>query len=178
VRVVYLYGPPAVGKLTVGRELAALTGFRLFHNHLTVNLATAVFPRDSPAWVRMIRHVRQHVFAEATREGVDLIFTGVYRGTAEQAEAIATMLEPVRAGGGTVAFVQLACDPDELVRRLQDESRRQHDKLTDPRVLLDRYDLGATLAVEPHLRLETTRTPPAETAVRVAAHYRLPVRPT
>jgi hypothetical protein len=81
MRVVYLYGPPGVGKLTVGTELAALTGFRLFHNHLTVNLATAVFPRESPAWVRMIRHVRRHVFAEATREGVNLIYTGVYLGT-------------------------------------------------------------------------------------------------
>ena len=44
MRLVVLYGPPGVGKLTVGGELATLTGFRLFHNHLTVNLATAIFP--------------------------------------------------------------------------------------------------------------------------------------
>ncbi len=35
--LVYLYGPPAVGKLTVATELQRLTGFRLFHNHLTVD---------------------------------------------------------------------------------------------------------------------------------------------
>jgi hypothetical protein len=34
--LVFLYGPPAAGKFTVGRELAAITGFGLFHNHLTL----------------------------------------------------------------------------------------------------------------------------------------------
>jgi hypothetical protein len=58
MRVFYLYGPPGVGKLTVGTSLAALTGFRLFHNHLTVNLATAVFPRETEPWRELIRHVR------------------------------------------------------------------------------------------------------------------------
>jgi hypothetical protein len=174
-----LYGPPAVGKLTVGGELAALTGFRLVHNHLTVNLATAVFQRESPAWVRLIRTLRRHVFAEAAREGVDLITTGVYLGDAEQAAAIGAILEPVRAGGGAVAFVQLVCDRDELVRRVQLESRRRQDKLTEPEVLLARYTLTPppTLPVGPHLRLDTTRTPPAQTAARIAAHYGLPGRP-
>ena len=30
----FLYGAPAVGKLTVAKELADLTGYKLFHNHL------------------------------------------------------------------------------------------------------------------------------------------------
>ena len=36
--------PPVVGKLTVGREASALTGFPLFDNHLVVDVVTAVFP--------------------------------------------------------------------------------------------------------------------------------------
>ena len=39
---VFLYGAPAVGKLTVGRELARLTGVRLFDNHLVVDAALVV----------------------------------------------------------------------------------------------------------------------------------------
>ncbi len=35
MQLVFLYGPPGVGKLTVGNALSALTGYKLFHNHLT-----------------------------------------------------------------------------------------------------------------------------------------------
>jgi hypothetical protein len=83
VRLVYLYGPPAVGKLTVARELAALTGFKLLHNHLTVNLVHALFPFGSPSFMRLVRQFRHEMVAEAAREGVDLIVTGVYLGTEE-----------------------------------------------------------------------------------------------
>ncbi len=51
MQLVFLYGPPGVGKYTIGLELAARTGFRLLHNHLTVNLVSAVFERDSDVWL-------------------------------------------------------------------------------------------------------------------------------
>ena len=46
--LVYIYGPPASGKLTVATRLSALTGMPLFHNHLTVNAVTPVFAFGSP----------------------------------------------------------------------------------------------------------------------------------
>jgi uncharacterized protein YuzE len=39
-----LFGPPAVGKTTVGQELERLTGFRLLHNHRTIDLISQYFP--------------------------------------------------------------------------------------------------------------------------------------
>jgi shikimate kinase len=36
MKLVILFGPPAVGKMTVGQQLANLTGFKLFHNHMTI----------------------------------------------------------------------------------------------------------------------------------------------
>jgi broad-specificity NMP kinase len=43
MRLIFLYGLPGVGKLTVARELAEFTGFKVFHNHLTVDLVGSVF---------------------------------------------------------------------------------------------------------------------------------------
>jgi hypothetical protein len=39
--LIYLYGPPAVGKLTVAERLSALTGWAIFHGrcHHTVGVA-------------------------------------------------------------------------------------------------------------------------------------------
>jgi replication-associated recombination protein RarA len=49
-----LFGPPAVGKTTVGQELEQLTGFRLFHIHQVIDLVTQYFPylrsADSPCY--------------------------------------------------------------------------------------------------------------------------------
>jgi hypothetical protein len=42
--LVCIVGPGAVGKMTVGAELAARTGLKLFHNHHTIDLLLRVFP--------------------------------------------------------------------------------------------------------------------------------------
>jgi hypothetical protein len=53
MRVVFIYGPVASGKLTVARALAERTGMALFHNHLVVDAVGAVFPFGSEAFVRL-----------------------------------------------------------------------------------------------------------------------------
>ncbi len=43
MKLVVLYGPPAVGKLSVTQVLAARTGFCVLHNHLLMDLSHALF---------------------------------------------------------------------------------------------------------------------------------------
>lgn len=39
MKLVIITGPQAVGKMTVGQELEKLTDLKLFHNHMTIDLA-------------------------------------------------------------------------------------------------------------------------------------------
>ena len=48
MKLVYIFGPQAVGKMTVGQELAKITGLNLFHNHMTIDLVSNFFPYNSP----------------------------------------------------------------------------------------------------------------------------------
>lgn len=176
MRLVFIYGPPGVGKLTVGMALSGLTDFRLFHNHLTVNLVTSIFPPNTEAWNRLARQIRLEVFTAAAQEEVDLILTRAPRDAGgEEIMRVETMIEPVLRAGGEVVFVQLACAREELLRRVQREERAHRSKLTDPDILLKMFDCEATLPFTPHLRIDTTALAPAETAAQIAARFALPI---
>jgi len=57
------------------------------------------------------------------------------------------MLEPVRSAGGAVVFVQLVCEREELLRRVQNGNRRTLAKLVDAArltQLMEQFHLTAT----------------------------------
>src|SRR5690242_11958231 len=116
MRFVFLYGPVASGKLTVAREVAGLTGFALFHNHLVVDAVTALFPFGSESFVRLREEIWLRLFGEAAGAGQSLIFTfapepSVTAGFAERVQHL------IARAGGAVDFVQLAVSPAEQERR-------------------------------------------------------------
>ncbi len=73
---IFLYGLPATGKLTVAQELATLTGYKLFHNHLAVDLLLSVFEFGSPQFVALREQIWLSVFESACQTQLPgLIFT-------------------------------------------------------------------------------------------------------
>src|SRR5688500_4290848 len=74
-RLVHIYGPPAAGQLSVAQELAALTGYKLFHNHLVVNAVSSLFDYGGDDYLRVMLRVRLELVEEAIRAGVNLIHT-------------------------------------------------------------------------------------------------------
>jgi hypothetical protein len=176
MRLIFLYGPPGVGKLTVARELASRTGIKIFHNHLTIDLVGAVFPRKSPSFGRLLTHFRREMLSEAAREGVDLVFTYVYVHPDDESN-VRALAGPVLVSGGTVHFVQLTCARPELLARVANESRRAYGKLNDPAVVSTMLDLRNLVAAVPFadtLRIDTTDTSPVEAAKQILTHYSLP----
>ena len=52
-----LFGPPAVGKMTVGRAVAATSSFRLFHNHMTIEPLLETFGFGTPPFTTLAASV-------------------------------------------------------------------------------------------------------------------------
>jgi len=113
VWLLFLHGPPGSGKLTVARELKTLTGFRLFHNHLAVDLLESVFEFGSPPFIDLREEFWLSVFRQAARTNVSLIFTFAPERTVRP-EFPAVAESTILAGGGQVLFVSLRCDESEL----------------------------------------------------------------
>ena len=134
--LVYIYGPPASGKLTIAGRLSELTGMPLFHNHLTVNALRPVFPFGSPPFSEALRKVRHAVFDVAACAGISLIFTNnsAWSGPDPRArfeEAAENSRQIMESHGGRAVFVRLTASQSALEERLANESRRAHDKLLD-----------------------------------------------
>jgi hypothetical protein len=142
MNLVFLHGPAASGKLTVGRELARITGYQLFHNHLVVDAVTAVFDFGSESFVRLREEMWLSMFREAARTGVSLVFTFTPERTVREA-FIAEAVAAVEQAGGRVHFVELVCAPAELDRRVEDDSRARYGKLRSKPVLQELRASGA-----------------------------------
>jgi len=149
MQLVFLYGQPACGKLTVARALAARTGFSLFHNHLVVDAVAAVFPFGSAPFVALRERFWLDVFAEAARTDRSLIFTfapepSVAADFPERVQAL------VRSLGGTVVFVALTVPEAVQERRLVDPGRAVFGKLMSLDLLRTlRSDFAACMAAMP-----------------------------
>lgn len=77
---VFIVGPPAVGKMTVGAALAKKLDYKLFHNHYSIELALNLFDYGSTEFKAINEGIRQLVFNTAanSKDLNGLIFTLVW----------------------------------------------------------------------------------------------------
>lgn len=170
MRLVVLFGMPATGKLTVGRKLAARAGYKLFHNHLVVDLLLSVFEFGNPGFVELREQIWLGMVGTACREGVaGLIFTFAPE-TTVRPWFIAKLAETVKAEDGTIDFVELTCPIAELKRRMDSASRREFKKLTSAE-LFDELHAGGKLELpmpKARLSIDTSTCTAADAAERIA----------
>jgi hypothetical protein len=176
-----LFGPPAVGKMTIGRAIAANSSFRLFHNHMTIEPLLETFGYASPPFHTLNKEFRRRVMEEAATHGVDLIFTVVWALDSQddrvEMESYVDIFEDV-------AFVELRADLDTRLARNRTEERLLHKaskrnvEWSDDNVrqmdtdwamtsAAGHHAAGELLARHPHLVLDTVGQTPTVTAARI-----------
>lgn len=171
MKLIFLYGLPATGKLTVARELALVTGYPVFHNHLAVDLLLSIFEFGSAPFVELREQIWLGAFREAARSGAaGLIFTFAPEATV-RASFIPALLETMAAEGASVEFAELTCPEAELKRRLKEPSRAQFKKLNSVELYDQLRDSGSFDALEmPRARvsIDTSLCTPARAALEIA----------
>jgi cytidylate kinase len=163
--MIFLYGPPASGKLTVARIVGEKLGFRVLHNHVTIDAVTAVLDFGSPGFHRIVHQLRLDLIAAANEQGIDLVVTFVF--SVGEEDAVSAFVAPYE---DRVTFVQLLASRDELRRRIGSESRRAHGKLTDVATLdalLEEYDCYTPIAGRESHTLDMNVLSPEEAADRI-----------
>ena len=73
MKLVYIIGNAAVGKMSVGHALMERTGLRLFHNHMTIEPVLEIFGHLNGKAIKRMRDMIFVIFAKSRLEG--LIFS-------------------------------------------------------------------------------------------------------
>lgn len=186
MKLVIIFGPQAVGKMTVGQELEKVTNLKLFHNHMTIELVAPFFSYGTETGKRLVNLFRKEIFtavAESDQEG--LIFTFVWAfDQPDDWDYIKELTDLFESNGGEVYLVELEADVTERKKRNVHEHRlrekptkrdvdRSQKELEESVV---KHRLNSNEGEIPsgnYIKINNTDLLPSETAERIKIRFRL-----
>jgi hypothetical protein len=183
--LVVIIGPPASGKAAVGSALAQLTGFRLFHNHLTAEPAAALFGWGTPLFGEAAAEVRLLLLSKALAQAQmpTIIFTFVWAfDLPADNQFMAQLVDLFRSQRRRVFFVELIASlqarlaregtPLRLslkpAKRDVERARALHSEVDSKYRMNSNNDFPYP---DSHLIVDTERHSPAEAARLIAQYF-------
>ena len=186
MKFVVLFGPQAVGKMTVGQELASITDLKLFHNHMTIDLVSPFFSYGTPEGRRLVQLFRHELFGAVAKSDLDgMIFTFVWAFDLEEDWAyIKQVTDLFESNGADIYYVELEADIEERLIRNQTENRLTHKpmkrdiawsegELKQTATLYRLNSQDGELDVDNYLRINNTYLDAATVAERIKQHFQL-----
>lgn len=183
LKLLFIIGSGAVGKMTVGQELSKITDLRLFHNHMMIEPVIEIFGQRNSCAVNRLRDVIFEEFAKSDHYG--MIFTYMWAfdhpECREYIEHVKSIFEPYDTEFFCVELiasqeVRLARNATEN-RLLHKASKRDID-VSSQRIL--REDAMVRLVSEPgeipfdnYLRIDNSELTVSQTANMIKEHFKL-----
>lgn len=128
MKLVLIFGPQAVGKMTVGHELEKITELKLFHNHMTIDLVNPFFSYGTTEGKRLVSLFRREIFEAVAKSDLHgLIFTYVWAFDLKADwDYVNSVCQIFEIQGGTVYFVELEAELSERLKRNKSPHRLEH----------------------------------------------------
>jgi hypothetical protein len=177
MKLLFLHGAPAVGKLTVAKALLRIVPGRLMDNHAAIDLALTIFDFGAPGFWELVHDVRCSALDAAAEQDVPLLVTTFCYAEPDDRVQFGQFEEIVQRRGAKLLPVFLHCSREEALRRVGNPDRVARRKIISGDHLtrdLDRYDLTAVPRPD-CLKLDTSINPADVTAQEIARHFELDV---
>lgn len=186
MKLIIIFGPQAVGKMTVGHELEKITGLKLFHNHMTIELVHPFFSYGTETGKRLVELFRNEIFKEVAKSDMEgLIFTFIWAfNDQDDWDYIDKICNIFEFKGGEVCFVELEADLNERVKRNITPHRLEHkptkrdtDKSeSNLKESMDKLRMNSKegeIKKEKYIRIDNTNLEPAEVANIIKQEFNL-----
>ena len=173
---ILIYGPPAAGKLTVAKALSEITGYKLFHNHLTYDTTYSLFGDDvySKAFKECCEKLRLTAINEAVTHQIDIIFTFMYDHKNDKV-FIENLKNMVENGGGKIHFVCLSPSKDIIEERVTQENRKDFKKvasLEELSVFEEHYNIDSIIPNVDSLVIDNSYLKPKDVAKQIVENIK------
>lgn len=125
MKLVIIFGPHAVGKMTVGQELEKITDLKLFHNHMTIDIVADLFENMPQERQRLTELFRNEIFESFSKsDEYGMIFTCMWAlERKDDWEYINNLEAMFKSNGADVYYVELEADYDIRLQRNTTENR-------------------------------------------------------
>ncbi|AJS58871.1 AAA family ATPase [Paenibacillus sp. IHBB 10380] len=186
MKFIIIFGPQAVGKMTVGHELEKITKLKLFHNHMTIELVSPSFSYSTEAGKRLVNLFRQEIFEEVSKSDLyGLIFTYVWAFDLQTDwDYINKISDLFESKGGVVYFVELEAAVEERLERNKSPHRLNHKPTKrniewseeDLRSTMEKYRLNSMdgeIKKENYIKINNTGVSPIEVANIIKEKFQL-----
>lgn len=150
MKLLFLIGNAAVGKMTVGQELMKITGLRLFHNHMTIEPVIEIFGQFNGAAINRLRQVVFEEFAKTDNYGMIYTYMWAFdqRSDWDYVEQVKRIFEPYDTEFYYVELVAsqaVRLERNASDNRLQNKASKRNVSLSNQRLIDD----------DKHYRLES-----------------------
>lgn len=185
MKLVFIFGSAAVGKMTVGQELMKQTGLRLFHNHMTIELVLEIFGGFETKTIQRLRQVIFEDFAASEQNGMIFTFMWAFN-MQEDWDFIAHMRQIFEERNPSTEFYYVELVADQQTRlernatpnRLANKASKRDLAASNERLLREdeKYrleSLPGELPFENYLKIDNTNLPPEEAAKIIKDHFKL-----
>jgi hypothetical protein len=130
LKLVVIFGPAAVGKMTVGHELEKITDLKLFHNHMLIEPIYNFFGYGDKKLFSLVGEFRNRLFEEFGKSNLPgIIFTYVWALDEEEDHTeILKYIKSMNVKREDVLFVELEADQTIRIERNKSEFRLREKK--------------------------------------------------
>ncbi len=187
MRLLFIFGAHAAGKMTVGQAVSRITPMKLFHNHMTIEPVIELFGAYNGAVTERLRQVVFEEFVKTDNYG--LIFTFIWAfEESYDTEYVRALTKLYQDAGAQVDYVELLCPQEVRLQRNRTENRlkekasKRNVELSEMRMLSaeSRYRCNSEagevceklgVAPERYLRIDNTNLSPEAVAEIIADHF-------
>lgn len=186
MKLVVIMGPHAVGKMTVGQELAKLTGLKLFHNHMTIDIVSELFENAPAERARLTELFREEIFKAFIKTNeYGMIFTFMCAfDQKSDCDYINNLERLFNESGAEVYFVELEADCDVRLYRNKTENRLKNKpskrniersecifKALENKYRLNSYE--GEITKKNYIKINNTNMPPEQAAAMINERFAL-----